>query len=280
MSEHINEFENLMKNSFGEIRKHDERLIEENVKLLNENYSLRKNLKDLEKKHRTLKNQLVKLMKPINTIYDFTDAPNFLKVLNTLDSIEDMERYMLQLGCFITNTRLENQLVITGPCTFHQSFLARIGRIVNSDAVNTNLSKLCSVLFGINCHTMPNFCSHVSRKVTKQNPFIHEAICSSHNFDICIELTKRKWMSSGSFMSYLPKEGYFKNYECDGITSPVILACKIPNLEREDCDIIHTEVEHDTIDMDLFFELKTEAEAIKKICMQVYEKNKDKIIDR
>ena len=52
-----------------------------------------------------------------------------------------------------------------------------------------------------------------------------------------------------TFSSLFVKNGYYKKYVCDGITSPVILTGQTVNFESEDCDIIYAQVEDGKIDI-------------------------------
>ena len=58
----------------------------DNDKIIEENKNLKKELKSMNIKYRTLNNRIRKTLNPIEAKYDFTNTPNFLKVLQNIET--------------------------------------------------------------------------------------------------------------------------------------------------------------------------------------------------
>jgi len=255
----------------------------DNDKIIEENKNLKKELKEINIKYRILKNSITKTLNPIESKYDFTNAPNFLKVLQNIESTEGMERYMLQLGCFITNTRLENQLVIAGPGPSGKSTMKEIGRLLNERVKCIDCEIICQegVILGI--PGMVKFEYHYTRINGKPNmrfcgnPFLiketeNESI---ENINKCLEKTKYRLTKKLKFRPH----HYCNIFSIRHIPSPMIMTTTIEDFNSEKCDTVYTEkIDYDKIDHCLMSKLEAEVDEIKSLCMQVYDKNKDKII--
>lgn len=258
---------------------------ETNTQLLKDNMNLKRDLKDMKVKYRVLKNQINKTLNPIDTKYDFTNAPNFLKVLQNIESIEGMERYILQLGCFVTNTRLENQLVINGPGPSGKTVMARIATMLNKYAEWMSSSWYFSDdSYNFYKQGIPKFIDIKHGGDAVYKPFILNDVGEKQLIESCLKYTKSKldkirlYIKHNSYHVRLHKLSSSRHH-CIGVRSPMILCTNIDNFESEDCDIVRTEfIKSEDMDGNLINNLKREIEEIRSICMQVYEKNKDKII--
>lgn len=216
------------------------------------------------------KNYINKILYPIEEKYDFTNAPYFLKVLKNIESLEEIERYMLQLGCFATNTRTIHQVVITGPHPSGKNTLCKIAELMNSNTKSINPETLLYE------NTIPSFCEEIIGENTigyDIHPFwMNLEDKTIEDINKCLEKTDLT-----SVIKYRKKYTNFY-VTIKPITSPVIFS--IPNFNGEKCDIIHLKNIRNEMETDLFNKLKSEKNAIKTICLQVYNNNIDKIINR
>jgi len=221
------------------------------------------------------KNYINKILYPIEEKYDFTNAPYFLKVLKNIESLEEIERYMLQLGCFATNTRTIHQVVITGPHPSGKTTLCKIAELMNS---NINSINPATLLYENKNQTRPIFCEEIidENNITigyDIHPFwMNLEDKTIEDVNKCLEKTdltsKIKYRKIGT--------NFYVNIKM--ITSPVIFC--ISDFNGENCDIIHLKNIRNEMDTDIFNKLKSEKNAIKTICLQVYNNNLDKIINR
>ena len=250
---------------------------DENKNLKNENKNLKNALSVLKnvvlKNESVPKNYINKILYPIEEKYDFTNAPYFLKVLKNIESLEEIERYMLQLGCFATNTRTIHQVVITGPRPSGKTTLCKIAELMNSNIKSINPATL---LYENKNQTKPRFCEEIIGENTigyEIHPFwMNLEDKTIEDVNKCLEKTdltsKIKYRNIGTNFYITIKP----------ITSPVIFS--IPNFNGENCDIIHLKNIRNEMETDLFNKLKSEKNAIKTICLQVYNNNINKIINR
>ena len=254
---------------------------DENKNLKNENKYLKNALSVLKnvilKNESVPKNYVNKILYPIEEKYDFTNAPYFLKVLKNIESLEEIERYMLQLGCFATNTRTIHQVVITGPSPSGKTTLCKIAELMNS---NINSINPATLLYENKNQTRPLFCKKETiigkNRITigyDIQPFwMNLEDKTIEDVNKCLEKTdltsEIKFRRMGT--------NFYVNIKM--ITSPVMIS--IPDFNGENCDIIHLKNIRNEMDADLFNKLKSEKYAIKTICLQVYNNNIDKIINR
>ena len=193
-----------------------------------------------------------------------------------------MERYMLQLACFAKNTRVENQLVITGPGPSGKTLMLLIGRLMNTNATCVNGKRICKEgtiqgTPGMFYYYQYEYDGRVNVRLYNQRPFVIEDTDSVEEINKCLERTKYKLTKEFEFRPYY--QGIF--YSFQHIRSQMMMIVDIEDFSSKDCDIVRTEnIKCDNLDRDLQYKLESEIDAIKSLCMQVYEKNKDKIITK
>lgn len=249
----------------------------EKIELEKENENLKNELKNSNLKLKEIKKYVLNFLNPthipITSKYDFTNAPVFLKILQNIDTTEGMERYMIQLGCFITNTRLTNQLVIVNPREPERNILFTMAYSMNEYTTDINGYDLShpGPYRSIPLFIGPNL-NNNSTKKTCQYPFLIWDVKSIQDINICLEKTR---ISS----TYKYKEPFNDNFfTIKHVTSPMMMCTDIKGFNKQDCDIINLKnIDRYDLDHDSKIDFREETEAIKSICMQVYNDNKDKV---
>ena len=197
------------------------------------------------------------------------EAPNFWKVLSNIDTPENMERYLFQLGCFMNNRRTKNHLVICGPSPSGKSVLTVFARYMNTLVPNEFSYSLPS----------EHPCSlRIESGVLKFNPCIVMDPENSKMVNKCLKFTKVKFKKTRQYRQWIDH----MVYRYISWKSPMIVATNIdPSGITEDCDIIHMKnrIESEAMDHNLGQNIKNEMDIIKSVCSDIFEMRKNELID-
>ena len=239
-----------------------------------ENEKLKKELEELKEKYSAMRSKIKRLCD--NGYYKENkfwqklekEAPNFWKVLSNIDTPENMERYLFQLGCFMNNRRTKNHLVICGPSPSGKDVLLNLARNIGENIYIETDYTLCN---------RSNSIQLIDNKI-KFYPFILGC-----DFDTCEKINKclRFAKYNNKFIKYFntlygPIHTYYS------WKSPMITATYLdPSGITEDCDIIHmkNKIESEAMDHSLGDKIKSEMDTIKSVCSDIFKMRKNELID-